>query len=113
MLNDTVEADPADGESRQHSRQPWVIVLGAILVFSLLPLLHESLSLLVPKVPGRPQQAGARLRWYCQSGQLRADARTLAAAFRFVREHDFYDMQSNNASGLPVASQDEANLPKS
>ena len=59
-----------------------------VLVALLLGALGSSpaLDYLVPKVPAHAQSAGARMSWYIQSGQWRADAHTLASLVQYLTE---------------------------
>jgi len=48
----------------------------------------RALDYLAPKVAGVPRGTGARICWYVESGQWRADTRTLASFFQLIFDID-------------------------
>ena len=76
---------------REPSDRSWlsyvdVFVLAALLLIAL--GFSPALDYLAPKVPGVPQGTGARICWYVQSGQWRADTRTLASVVQLMLDID-------------------------
>ena len=107
-------------ESRLNRRQPRKIRFGMLGVALLLPLAlafgvmaYTVLTPLAPKRPGHAQGVTARIGWYLHSGQLQVDARTLAAAFRYVMEPERDTPAVTNFANLPVAAKADPSSPKS
>ena len=107
-------------KSRLNQRQRRKVRLGLLGVALLLPLALGSaavtytvLTPLAPKQPGHAQGVTARMGWYLHSGQLQVDARTLAAAFRYVMEPERDTPTVTNFANLPVAVKADPSSPKS
>lgn len=100
---------------RLNKLQPWKVCLGLLGVALLLSLVLVSVALnhLVPKVPDRASGATARVDWYLHSGQLQADARTLAATFQYIVASETETPTVTNLAHLPVAENTVPSSPKS
>ena len=90
-------------------------MLGCALLLSLVLGASAVLNYLVPKAPDRVPGVTARLGWYLQSGQLKADVRTLAATVRFIKQDmtDTPTITITNLSDLPVAEKTAPSSPQS
>jgi hypothetical protein len=103
--------------NQRQSRKVHLSLLGAALLLPLAlgsaAVTYTVLTPLAPKQPGRGQGVTARMGWYLQSGQLQADARTLAAAFRYVMEPERDTPTVTNFANLPVAVKADPSSPKS
>jgi len=88
-------------------------LLGAALLVSMSLGFYAALNYLAPKVSARAQGVAARLSWYIQSGQSRADVRTLASVFQFLMGTESDAGTVDTYSNLPVAEKATPNLPKS
>ena len=67
-----------------------------------------ALDYLAPKVAGVPKGAGARICWYVESGQWRADTRTLASCFQLIFDID-PDTETPQHSGGAAKASGEVN----
>jgi len=101
--------------NRPSQRQPWKVFLCLIGVALLLnvTLASAALNYLVPKVVDHKQVIVARMDWYLHSGQLQADARSLAAAFDYIMAADSDAASITNLANLPVAENAAPSAPKS
>ena len=97
---------------RQLRRQVFPRLLALAMLLSL-ALSYPALNYLVPRGPDRTQGVTDRLSWYIQSGQSRADIRTLASVFRFVMETDLDAGTAENYSTMPIAENASVSSPKS
>jgi hypothetical protein len=105
-----------DANNRSGPAQLWKVLLGLIGVALLLnvALASTALNYLVPTAAGDRQQIGARLNWYVNSGQLQADARSLAAAFDYIMATDRdAPATTTNLAVLPVVEDTASDTPKS
>jgi len=96
--------------------QAWKVLLGLIGVALLLnvALASTALNYLVPTAADSRQQIGARLGWYLHSGQLQADARSLAAALDHIMDIDRdVPVTTTNLAVLPLAEDLAPSAPKS
>jgi hypothetical protein len=107
-------------KSRLNQRQLRKVRLGLLGVALLLLLAlgsaavtYSVLTPLAPKRPGHAQGVTARIGWYLDSGQMQVDARTLAAAFRYVMEPEPDTPTVTNFPNLPAAVKNDPSSPKS
>jgi hypothetical protein len=107
-------------KSGLNQRKPWKAGLGLAGLALLLSLALASavtayivVSPLVPNVPNRAKGVTTRLGWYFQKGQMSADARTLAAVFRYSMEPERDAPTVTNFTNLPVAAKAVPSSPKS
>lgn len=101
----------------QVNKRPRRKILLRLLAFTLLLSValgsYLALEYLAPRAPRGAQGVTTRLSWYLQSGQSRADLRTLASVFRFMMGTESDAGTVNDYSTLPVAEKATSNLPKS
>ena len=109
ILNQSLSCD----SKKQLRRQVFLRLLALSLLLSAVPCSHLTLNYLVPRAPDRTLGVTDRLDWYVQSGQSRADIRTLASVLRFVMETDSDAGTAENYSTLPMAENASASSPKS
>ena len=98
---------------RQLRRQVFPRLLALAMLLSLALSFYPALNYLVPRGPDRTQGVTDRLSWYIQSGQSRADIRTLASVFRFVMDTDLDAGTAENYSTMPIAENASVSSPKS
>lgn len=103
MEEDMLDQDLPSHLSMRHRRKVFACLLAAALLLFLALSSYLALNYLVPRGPGRTQGVTARASWYLQSGQSRADARTLASVIRFMMETDSDAGTVYSYSNLPVA----------
>jgi hypothetical protein len=82
-VENAVDQSPTIHLNQPHRRKVGLRFLGVALLLSLALGSYAAVNYLVPRVPDHAQGT-TRLSWYLHSGQSKADARTLAAAFRYV-----------------------------
>jgi len=99
--------------NKQPRRLLFPRLLALALLLSLALSFYPALNYLVPRGLGREQGVTDRLTWYIQSGQSRADIRTLASVFRFVMETDSDAGTAEVYSTMPIAENASASSPKS
>ena len=76
-----------------------------------LALAAVTVNHLAPKVPGRAESVAARLSWYLDHGQLRADAHSFACAIQYILASD--DELPTAPTDPAVATTETSSPPKS
>ena len=102
--------------NRPSQEQPWKVLLCLIGVALLLnvSLAATALNYFVPMAADGRQRLADRMDWYVHSGQLQADARSLAAAFDYIMATDRdVPATTTNLAVLPVAEDVVPIAPKS
>ncbi len=96
-------------------RQTLKVLAGLIglAVLLNLALVSAALNYLAPRVAEGRQGIASRANWYLRSGQLQADARSLAAALDFIMDTDRDPPATTNLAVLPLAGGVAPNTPKS
>jgi hypothetical protein len=113
MEEDKVNESLSSRLNRRPRQKVHLHLLGLALMLSLAMGSYVALDHLVPRVSGRVQGFSTRLSWYLQSGQSRADVRTLAAMFRFLVATESDTETFDNDANLPVAGIAAPNHPNS
>ena len=102
-------------KSPLNRRQPWKVRLGLLGVTLLLSLAVglAAVTYMAPKAPKRAQWGMARLSWYLQKDQLKAEVKTLAAMCRYFMEAESDTPTVKQFANPSVAGQANSSSPKS
>ena len=103
MEENILDQSPPTHLNKRPRLKDLLCLLALTLFLSLALNSHLLLNYLAPDGPGRIQGVSARVSWYLQSGQSRADVRTLASAIRFMMGTESDTGTVDNYSTLPVA----------
>lgn len=103
MEENILDQSPRTHLNERTRRKVLLSLLALTLLLSLALNSYLVLNYLVPGGPGRIQGVSARASWYVQSGQSRADVRTLASVFRFVMGTESDTGTVDTYSTLPIA----------
>ena len=104
---------PNSNSGQRQSVKVLFCLIGVALLLNV-ALASAALNYLAPRVVDGRQGIAARANWYLHSGQLQADARTLAAAFDYITDTDRdVAVTTTNLAVLPVADDVVTSAPKS
>jgi hypothetical protein len=111
---DIHEVDGAN-TPRAAKRRGWKVSLSLTGTALLLAGIIASvgLNLLIPKVPNHDQGFRARVAWYFEHGQSKADQQTLTAAVNFLLGKEPAVAEETHFESLPVAKNAAPEAPKS
>ena len=113
MEENILDQSLSSDSNKQHRWLTFLRLVAPALLLSLALSAYLALNYLVPRGAGRTQGVTDRLSWYLQSGQSRADIRTLVSVFRYVTETDSDAGTVENYSIMPIAENASASSTKS
>lgn len=102
---------PATANPERH-RSKWRVRL-AVGLCAGLAMTGLAVHYLAPTVPGRAESLVARVGWYLDHGQVRADLRTLASAFDYLLQPERDLPGVTNQADVSLTAHPRKALPKS
>jgi len=108
----TMGQTPNRDSSQRQSVKVFFCLIGIALLLNV-ALASAALNYLAPRVVDGRQGITARANWYLHSGQLQADARSLAAALDYIMDSDRDVPATTNLAVLPLADDVVTSAPKS
>jgi hypothetical protein len=102
MPEQNVTKNPKRWVNRRHPEKARLALVGAALFLSL-GVVFAAWANSATKAPKRAQWGMARLGWYLQANQLKAEVNTFAAMFRYLMDNDNSSPVVNTHTNRSVA----------